>query len=605
MPSDFTMENSSDLVQVISKCIENCETNKLSSIFEDAGNNESIASNCWDIIPILCAKLDQETYDKLPAMFQSCDKLLNKVAEISCPEEALLELIEQADCPDNDLRFLALLKPIHRLLIRMPEKRGRSLVWCLNLVASHISALPEPSSYTLENSERVLLDLDPATCRAVDVYNSITPFFEPFVEEVSLFKPVVSVDKPILAQQIYQRYVLSAFLIHLLEKPLLLMDLEYDGKTKSKSRCVAEKIVEYFDNVMPDIVPILFERCFGKQKLSNDDGWDTDPVKMFQFEEKVPILGLSNLLYLILVEGLSRKSIPYVYSPNYLFPVALHLSTELLLAGHDLSVWKGLQLAHSSISLVPQSSISYTMLDLPIHKNFCTSLEKIVVYCNIETYRKKGIRILQNYVMIMDLKARYQVFINLFPLLEHSGVKGVLVTMLKDTIRMTMSDIHNPTTKLYRSKSLLKLIEVYCIVPNGPEVDLMDHSDHIISLLNLLWYLALADRSDLLGLWEHAPYLDRYFIHPLKDGLKLSRAHYELKIHQLEEEKMNQTLGKKIKGDFVSVSVQGETVPDLSYDEKKQILNVALNKFSIMESLLSSIREEVESRFASRHSTDS
>lgn len=595
------MANSPDLVQVISECIENSETNKASSILEDPNNKESISANCWDILRILCVKLNQDVYETQPAMFQCCEKLLNKVTELSCPEEALLELIEQAECPDNDLRFLTLLKPIHNLLIRMPDKRGRSLEWCLNLVAAHVSALQEPDNYKFQGKEKVLLDLDPATRRAIDIYDSIVPFYSPFIEEVSLFKPLKSADKPIIAQRQYQRHVLSAFLIHLLGKPLVFMDLDCDGKTKSRIFCIAENIVGFLDHLMSDLVPILYERFIASNKLSANDDWDNDSLKMFLFEDKVPALGLANYVYLAVAGGLSRQCIPCVYSCNYMFPIVLHLSTELLQVSHDSTVWKGLQLAEKLMSMIPKSSICLTMLDLPVHKKFCTTLEKVVVFCEVEGYRTKGVKIFQNYVMLMDLAARYQVLIKLFPVLQHSGVKGLLVTMFKDTIRATLNSVQSPYVQLYRGKSLLKLLEVYCVVPNGPEVDLMDHADHIISLLNLLWYLTLADRSDVLGLWEHAPYLDRNFIHPLKNGLKLSRAHYELKIHQLEKEKMGPQ-GKDSKKEKmeVSVTVLGEPVSDLSYDEKKQILNVALNKFSIMESLLNNIREKVEGRFAGR-----
>lgn len=595
------MANSADLVQVIAECIENSETNKASSILEDPTNKDFVSSNCWDILHIVCSKLNQDVYDKQPTMFHCCEKLLNKVTELSCPKEALLELIEQAECPDNDYRFLALLTPIYNLLIRMPEKRGRSLVWCLNLIAAHVSALEEPDSYKVQANEKVLLDLDPATRRAVNIYDSIVPFYEPFIKEVSLFKPQESADKPVVAQRQYQRYVLAAFLIHLLGKPLVFMDLDYDRKTKSRIYCIAENIVGFLDHLMSDLVPILFDRCIVRKKIGGNDDWDEDPVKMFLYEDKVPILGLANLVYLALAGELSRQCIPCVYSSNYVFQIVLHLSTELLQVPHDMSVWKGLQLAERLMFTVPKSSISTTMLDLPVHKEFCTTLEKVVVYCEVEGYRGKGIKIFQNYVMLMDLAARYQVFIKLFPILEHSGVKGLLVTMLKDTIRLTLSYVQSPHVQLYRGKSLLKLLEVYCVVPNGPEVDLMDHSDHIISLLNLLWYLTLADGGDVLGLWEHAPYLDRNFIHPLKNGLKLSRAHYELKIHQLEEERMGPQ-GKDCKKEKieVAVTVHGEVVSDLSYDEKKHVLQVALNKFSIMESLLGNIREKVEGRFAAR-----
>lgn len=601
------MAESSELVQAISTCIGNSETNKLASLFEDPKNTESIVSNCWDIIPVLCAKLDQETFETQPAMFSCCEKLVNKVAELSCPEEALLEFIEQAECPDNDRRFLVLLKPIQNILLRMPDKRGRSLEWCLNLVASHISELPEPLCYKFQGDERVLLDLDPAFQRAVDVYDSTEFFFEPFVEEVSLLKPQESEDKPILAQRQYQRYILAAFLIHLLGKPLVCMHLEYDKKTKNKIRRIAERLVDLFHHVMADIVPILFERCFGRKNINNDYDSDTDPVSMFQFEEKVPILGLSNLMYLVLVEGLPRHCIPSVYSSPFLFQIGLHLSTELLQLSHDMCVWKGLQLADSVISMTAESSISCAMLDLPVHQKFCVTLEKVIVYCDVEGYRKKGILTFQKYVMLLDLAARYQVFVKLLPLLGHAGVKGVLTTMLKDTVRSTMGNIQNPAVQIYRGRSLLRVVKVYCLIPNGPEVDLMDHSDHIISLLNLLWYLAMTDREDYLGLWQYAPYLDRNFIHPLKDALKMSRAHYELKVHQLEEERMNNA---QLKSDGekmveVAVTVRGEAVQDLSYDDKKQILNVALNKFSIMESLLTNIREIVEKRFVGQSSSSS
>jgi hypothetical protein len=86
-------------------------------------------------------------------------------------------------------------------------------------------------------------------------------------------------------------------------------------------------------------------------------------------------------------------------------------------------------------------------------------------------------------------------------------------------------------------------------------------------------------------------------LEPLREGIKLSRAHYKLKLRDLEEEKKtamvnNDGLTRKSN---VTVTIGGQLLPNLPHENKVAVIMSALNAFDLMESLLSRVNECIDS----------
>ena len=126
-----------------------------------------------------------------------------------------------------------------------------------------------------------------------------------------------------------------------------------------------------------------------------------------------------------------------------------------------------------------------------------------------------------------------------------------------------------------------KLVKKFCHLKNGAETDLLEVNDEIIASLNLLIALLLRDKqNDIFGLWDLVPDLTKNYLEPLSQGLSLSRAHFKLK---LQEPKSAQ----------VTLMVGGQVLPEMSPEQKNQVIHSALNTFDMTELVLCRLNDVI------------
>nr|XP_034831686.1 uncharacterized protein LOC117988626 isoform X2 [Maniola hyperantus] len=198
------MEQTVDVVDFISSLLDSGKYKEALTVpIEDKYAN-SFKDNCWDLISVIVGKIQNETMVIKPSLYSACEELLAIIVQSATPEEALLEFIEQIEVAKNDAQFAIILEPLQQLLLKLSAKRGRSLEWCLNSIATYIDAIPIPE-HKLEGQERLLMDSDPNIRRIIKVYSLLPPFYSPFVIEMA------AVDAKLRTKEI-----ISAFLISLL-----------------------------------------------------------------------------------------------------------------------------------------------------------------------------------------------------------------------------------------------------------------------------------------------------------------------------------------------------------------------------------------------------
>ena len=561
---------------------------------------ECIKDKSWDIIPAISKYLVQDTLDNSPDTFHCCNSLLETIALKANPEEALLEFLEEAECVENDLKFLSMLKPLEIILFRLPKRRQQSLEWCLNTIQTHITSLPLPENYKLEGSERKLMDSDPSVIRITNVYEKIVCFYKPFINELSC-NNVSSSNYPRLHKQ---RDMLICYIFQLLGRPLAVLDLHYDDKSCSSVMCSVEKLLNFLKDILSDPIIFLeyaelreFERRSNQRenKSVNNAQYENgeENIHIFTREEKLPTLSIAVFYYLILVEKMCHDWIPQVYSPIYIYQQCLFLIVILLECSEELIIYKGLFLAKELLSQLSDGSVSHSFLESSLNGEFVKSLSKVMIYSEIEEMRKSALLIFQSYLHKFDDKGQYLLMLNLPSVLNHSGVLGYLITQLKDMIVRTFNSTHS----FFSGKYLFDLMNKYCSLEHGAQTDLVENADQIVSSLNLIRFLVIRDKGNKTGIWDYMPILQKSFLDSLREGINLSRAHYKLKLKDLEEEnKISRTNNSNNKSE-VTIVVGGQQLPNLPYENKAGIIHSALNLFDLTESLLSRINECVEARF--------
>lgn len=558
------MDVTCDFTRTVSEWLQEGKIDNIASLLETETYLDDINNNSWDLIPIMCKYLNKDTETKDGKIFECCLKFLSIIAANSKPEEALLQLIEEIESAQDDTAFLTLLEPLQSILQRIPRKRHNSFAWCFNAIQSYIQQLEKPQNWNLENEEKVLLDADPAIDRITNIFiHGSLPFYEVFVNELDQ-------DKSENLEEL--RLILCKFMIQMLDKPLSHLNMEIDGKTKSHVRRVVERICRNIIKIIPDPLTIIYIQ----QESTENAIYRSSNLSQAIF------------FYLVFAEQLFYEKIPQVYDPIFIFQSLLHLAVELLDNNTKDLVTKGLKFSQDLIQRVKGHELSYSLLDSESHGHFCKKLSQIIVYSAIEQNRKFSLNLFQTYLDSFETRGRYLLIYNLVNVVNHTGLIGFLITYYKNMLNKELNNNEKNLSIYLCGQKMFNLLNIFCYLHKKEESDLVELADQIISSLNLLRYLAIRDKKNVTKIWDYFETLDKNYCEPLRKGLALSRAHYELKINELKNESAN---GDKSMHTKVSVTVGGHNLPEMPFNEKIKVLRSALTAFDVMESVLARLRE--------------
>ncbi|XP_049819757.1 glomulin isoform X2 [Aethina tumida] len=549
----------SDFVKSVQRNLEEGNTVHALTIFTDNKNSVEVQRNSWDLIPLICKYLTNKYETEHIEVFKCCEKLLSIVSEQSNPEESLLQFIEEIEESNDDTKFIALLKPLPKVFSRIPLKRLNSLAWCLNAIEVYLKKIEPPKAVNLVGKEKLLMDTDENSVRITTLYLDMLPFYDMFLREVKVNKNEQRVG------------VIQKFMIQLLGDPLVYLDMEVFDGIKSRARTIAEHIIEKLFQTVLDPVKFL------KMTPNEKDG-----------DMYVPsLLGVAVMFYLVYSEFLQVGNYPKVYASDYFFQNSLYLVTELLKKNNQITVEKGLDLAAALLKHVEGMNLSYLMLDSPDHSEFCKTLSNVIVYNELELIRKKAIEVYKKYLWCFDKHGVYLLVYNIVTNETHSGLIGFTITQYKEVLFQQFAN-ETEISEYYRGENLFKLLKLVCCLKKGPETDLLEVYEQILSSLNFLRFLALQDKENRTNIWNYFPHLEESYLSPLRKGIELSRAHYELKVKEVKEEKPEMSGSKETE---MVVTVSGQDLPHMETSEKLQLLHCSLNRFDVMDSVLSRVIE--------------
>lgn len=562
---------------------------------EDNKYNSSLLNNCSDAVAVVMKYLTEENYNKQPEIYDVAETILKVIAKKSKEEEALFEFMEIVETTKSDNVFMSALKSLQICLLRQKQNKARSLEWCLNSIQSFISELPfsEEMKKKLDSEEEKLLELGDDVQRILTNYFTLFLFYEPVLDNL-VTNPTT---EPFRNVTITRKNVLGCFILQLLGPPLSYLDLSEPvdkSLTNTYSRQCAESIVRHFTKLFPDpyfLLPYAERRIRWpiKKRPSAEGVYEDAPKDIFMIEEKVPLVAVGVLYYLMLAENLLPVNSPTVYTNVHLFESSIYLICEMFKSNENTIHYKALLLTSALLDRFGTQRIASDSLELNIHQVFCEELIRIISQTQIKRNSQKACQLIKKYILQFDQDGRMVLIKNLLTVTTHNGLVGYLITIYKDMISEALN-ADDAELSPYFSGSELKslLLQRICVLPKGSETDLLQNSDTVICALNMIRYLAIRDKNNRTNFWDSVRDVEQQFLAPLRVGLDMTRAHYKLEEKRVQD-------GTDDKSVDVELSVSGEDVPVMSKEYKLQMISSAMNTFEMMESLLSRVNECIDS----------
>jgi hypothetical protein len=588
------MSSAEQLIKLLEFNLANQDFDNARKLLSDEDQyGQIILSHYPEVIQQVVLKhLTACNYTEQPLLYEACEFILNLFAEKCHQQGILFEFLELLENVRDDDVFRSILKAVQVILLKQSESKSRSLEYTLNTIEDYILELELPAVFEkkfLDEEEEKLLENDEKVRRILMSYLTLDLFYQPILQQ--------TVDGEKDSGQIYRatkynrRNVLFCFILRLLGKPLSHLNLSHDSegnKVKTYSRDVAESLVASLCKLYPDIFNILQyveARCRWPQKDKIDD----DLSNIFLHPEKLPLLQLGVLLYLIIVEGVCIESLPRVHSPSYLFNMGIYCINAMI-SSNDTIAPKGLQLCHKMLSQI-DGRLSSEELELEIHDEFCNNLIKLLIYSPSKKNRQSALKVMRVYILKFDIAGRYLLIKNIMTCSTHKGLIGYLSTLYKDIIFEVINDESlPPQLRGFSFKQLL--VKFICKLEDGVQCDITESSDQIIAALNFLIVVIQRDKDNKTGIRDLLVDLRNEYLCNLRSALDFSRAHFAAEIERVKSNVDNGVAESGGDG-LMNMEILNDNAPldEVTREKKLEMLHSALATFDLIDFHLARVNE--------------
>lgn len=570
--------------------------------------------------------LNDDNFQSRPATFVACERILCAIATTApTPEDALFELLEIVETTRSDQVFTSTLKALQICLRRPSAHQVRSLEWALGSIVGYIVELPLPE-HVRNNADgdaaELLFEDDPLVRRVLTNVLTLMLFYEPLAERTADAEDVRSEGGVV---QMSRANVLASFLLHLLGRPLLYLnmqrpeskltnttntttcDRQSSGKrprrptaTNTYSWQCGRTLCAHLLRTCPDPYAVLahVERRSRWPPTQPPPTNAPDPASpaakaQFSHSEQSPTLSVGVWFYLLYVERLMPAvGVPKVYSDLYLFECMLYVLADMLHTNDHAVHAKALRLTDAAMQrhlpTAADSRLPAASLGLRVHEDFCTQLCRIVTQSPSRQNSQHAAQMLRRYVLRFDAEGRWLVCLQLLRTQrEHSGLLGHVACVYKDMLAeaLRQHDVKRLPYWFEGDTFRMVLMQYICRLDVGAETDLLQCSDQLVTALNVVLFVALADAaSNRTGFWDWSAVMVVGFLQPFRVGLEMTRLHYAM------EEQRVAAQGEGEVGDAVA-----DLLP-IDKAAKLKMLRSASTTFDLMESLLTSVERAVRER---------
>lgn len=594
------MEQENEFARVLAELTSSKSYQSTLNLLRSPQYRNRVKLRCSDAIQACFIHLTDENYESNLDLYCCCEEFLKYVASTGPPDEILLDLLEVLETSRSDNVFTSVLKALQICLLRQ-QHRVNGLEWGLSSIVNFVAQLEVPEALERGYDEKAekLLEQVVQVNRVLMTYMTINMFLEPLIKEALnggqdgevIFKK----------RSRTRRNILMCFMLQLLGRPLALLDLSNcpDSAANTNSLFCARTLSGAICNLLNDPLWLLH---YSESKVRFQRKWRKQPEKrgdsrnacqdVFLLEEKLPLLSLGILYYLLLAEDLLPDTTPKVYNPLYIFEMNLYLANCLLRADESAIQYKGIRLGAKVVNNLATNNVGRDTLSLTIHQDFCAALSHVVIFSSVERNRKLGLELLSEYVAHFDEPGQFHLIQNLVRSTKHSGLKGYSIGLYKNMIAKSLEADELPA-HFNSAEFKTFLLRTICSLPDKVETDLIENSEQVLAALNIIRYLAIRDKENRSRFWDFLDELERSYLKPLRTAIDLSRAHFKKEREQVSVSKSEtMEIPRELK---ISVG-NGDHLPDITKQHKLKMLDGALLTFDLIESLLCRVDECIVTR---------
>ncbi|XP_071372972.1 glomulin, FKBP associated protein a [Centroberyx affinis] len=564
-------------------CIEQGDSTQVLSIVVDEKNKAVVRCMGWNLLPPLIQVLLKKEDKSLP----HCLAIFKHLLEVCSPKELLVGLLEQVEEAHPDAvaeTLLLLFNPLQKVLLRLGSRKASSLGMVLSSLLEQVAKLPVPQ--TKEQEEDDVFSLCHC-CR------DLMAFVRPFVHEARLNfqhckaqseipdKTPDGRDKASPHKEDELKAELLKFCMKSLCEPLLEVQLkDPDTLPVSPLRDFATEILSSLRAIGESLPSLVCHPLLKRREVPG----------FLEEEVRYPKESLASLAHLLFVHHLAMDTFPAVFSPVFTLRCNMEHISLLLSRTEEARIQKGLELYEKSLVRLEDGSLSVSLLEIKAFVSVPQNLVKVMTLCPVHQLRTKGLKVLQVSIDKFDTEAKYNFFQLMLKISHHSGVEGYIIKNIKNQIDFSLKP--GNSNSWFEGVHLLPLLRQVLSLPDGPETDLLQNLDRVMESLNLLRYLIIRDKvtENQTGIWTELYKIEDKFMKPLRVGVNMSRAHYEMELKNTVESKK----GKGKEESVLSVSVGDEKLPNMTSESQIQALHSALHTFDMIESVLARIEEIVE-----------
>ncbi|KAL0099750.1 hypothetical protein PUN28_019867 [Cardiocondyla obscurior] len=564
-----TQIKTEEFVTQINDLLNECKTEEVIRLLEK--NTHQVLFDSAAICLII-SKLTRSVLHHEKEVFKCAFNVLMHMAKT----EACYMIIElqkylmQASDHEN---FSAVLNVLRICLIKVPTKQDKVIDWYLKSLGIYIKCLPL-SDELLDNPE----DID----RLIYTYEEILTFTESIVKEM-INSNSISENKSLSGKFIF------TFLIKLFEKPFCFLDKYIPKRIKYTN--LIDNIMKqafYLNGDVLGFLDIVDRKKFPDFKEDEDEDYNNPILSQWIYE--IPDLAYGNFYFHVVTKEKYWINVPQVYNFYYIFEICTFFFKELL--NHQCSISNGLTFMETVMRRIPLYSLNSQVFELEIYIELLASITKIMIYSNSDKQRKHAVSVLQNYIEIFDMEARYAVIVNLYAIAEHSGLRSHITGIFKSSIIQCLST--TPPNPQFLGRNMEILLKKACNLPHGGFSDIIELTEEIITALNLLRFLFIRDQDNETGIWDMEDMLENDYLIPLRQGIDLCRAHWTVKMADLKQTK---NLTEKQDAESVNANIEvelfvgGKLLPIMPVSDKIEICYQALNAIDVIESILVRVNE--------------
>jgi len=548
------------------RALEDWDVVAATACLSNPDNDDYVAENSMYLVPIITQYLTQNIEEAGPHITHCCQDMLVMLANKGSAKENLVAFLEQLDSFQATVSVRRLLPGLAVVLTRIKESSmSVSWAWALSTVACHLRTCPAPDNLGMEGVERMAIDHTEDARESIDLLEAVTDFIDPLIEIVK-----TSGEQK---DNRNRKSVVLQFLLCTLAHPLSSLS-QHPEEDKAglqvypASHLAATKLVTAVADITSNTFEDVINFPSSKNKLS------------VQEDEPIDETSVPTFLYLLIGEGICLDRIPAVYTKLYLLQKSSSHIVILLKQVQEIKVHKGLLLLEQLLNSINPSSLPPTESQNPALVSILAPLVTVIVYQDLAELRKLGFSCYCKFVNMFSLSGRYSLYNHLLNTVNHSGLLGWTITSLKNSIALNLSS--GGQCQEYTGDSLARIVAPLFKLSNGAQTDLLEVSDEILSTINFAHFLLVRDKENISGIQNMKAEI-KTWVNQLEVGLNLSTAHYEQKLKEPFEEQSD-----------MNVTVGGRELPAMDEKKMKEVVNSALNTFSLIQFNLVRVRDQVE-----------